>query len=317
MTEAQLQAAVVECAEREGWLCEQQLPKPETHQPPLLVETEDIPKGLGDTLVDSILCELELQGEPTTKARPRVVKSGAYTPRRTAESEEAIRWQLLAAGCQPDADHLLRIELGFRSSTGQRRDLDNLVKLVLDACNGFVWRDDFQIVDLHATVERRSINPGTSIRVTRIGRYTADCRRCGIVLPHRKGSGIGQGDYCGRACYDIAQSPGHLVACPECSVPVYRQRSEESRLKFCSVVCSQAYKRGRRSPRWDVGFPTLMLVRGGRLMFCELETERGIESVAQLDWAQALHHAGAETYLWRPKDWLDGTIEATLRREVA
>ena len=71
------------------------------------------------------------------------------------------------------------------------------------------------------------------------------------------------------------------------------------------------------SRRSVAGFPDLTMCRGSRLLFVELKTEKGIESVAQLDWSQALHHAGAETYLWRPKDWLDGTIEATLRREVA
>jgi hypothetical protein len=34
------------------------------------------------------------------------------------------------------------------------------------------------------------------------------------------------------------------------------------------------------------------------------------------DWLYALGGAGAERHVWYPKDWQDGTIEATLRQRA-
>ena len=61
----------------------------------------------------------------------------------------------------------------------------------------------------------------------------------------------------------------------------------------------------RRSP---AGFPDLVLVRGGRLMFWELKTMRGRLSSAQLDWLAALADAGADAMLVSPRDW-DAIVE--------
>jgi hypothetical protein len=54
----------------------------------------------------------------------------------------------------------------------------------------------------------------------------------------------------------------------------------------------------RRSP---AGFPDLVLVRE-RLVFAELKTDKGRLSTNQLCWQNLLNHAGAEVYVWRPRD---------------
>ena len=44
----------------------------------------------------------------------------------------------------------IKIYRNFNKSTNKRYgDIDNLAKAILDACNGILWRDDSQIVDLH------------------------------------------------------------------------------------------------------------------------------------------------------------------------
>ena len=63
------------------------------------------------------------------------------------------------------------------------------------------------------------------------------------------------------------------------------------------------------------GFPDLVLVRE-RVLFVELKSARGQLSVDQQDWMFALGNAGAEKHIWRPVHWIDGTIEAELRRRV-
>jgi Holliday junction resolvase RusA-like endonuclease len=295
LTEKEWQAQVVQLAKSEGWLVEEQLPRGDRAQRPL--ETAPQPTaGLGDSLIGTDICDLTLEGDPTTKGRARVAGRRAYTPTKTAAAEEAIRWQILAAGVSPDGDHLVRVTATFRTATRQRRDLDNLLKLVFDACNGFAWRDDVQVEEIQARVERPSDRPGIDLRITRTARYTRDCRLCGRLLA---GSGRGT-DFCSRACYDTVQRKGYPVACPECGTTVYRQRSEESRLKFCSQECSRAYKAGRRQPRWDVGFPTLALVRE-RIVFVETAAT-GELTDDQREWLRALLQAGAEAYVARPRD---------------
>jgi hypothetical protein len=68
-----------------------------------------------------------------------------------------------------------------------------------------------------------------------------------------------------------------------------------------------------RSDRSEPGYPDLTLVKGGRLIFAELKTERGKTTGPQELWLQALTQAGAEVHLWRPTRLLDGTIETILR----
>jgi hypothetical protein len=62
------------------------------------------------------------------------------------------------------------------------------------------------------------------------------------------------------------------------------------------------------------GFPDLVLVRGPRLVFVELKSQVGRLTKEQLRWQEALLEAGAEHYVWRPMDWLDGTVETALAR---
>jgi hypothetical protein len=68
------------------------------------------------------------------------------------------------------------------------------------------------------------------------------------------------------------------------------------------------------SRRSTAGFPDLTLVRDGRLLFCELKSERGRVSADQQQWLDALQLAGCDVVVWRPDDW-PAIVEA-LRRDV-
>ena len=75
------------------------------------------------------------------------------------------------------------------------------------------------------------------------------------------------------------------------------------------------------------GFPDLVMVRTGELLFVELKSETGYVSDAQVAWLQALAEVvdsesdsgygsggtGIAVHVWRPAQWLDGTIERALR----
>lgn len=72
------------------------------------------------------------------------------------------------------------------------------------------------------------------------------------------------------------------------------------------------------SRRSNPGFPDLVLVRDGVLIFAELKSETGRVSPAQTEWLAALEHVEREapgvvsTHVWRPRDW--HTIEHILTR---
>jgi hypothetical protein len=75
-------------------------------------------------------------------------------------------------------------------------------------------------------------------------------------------------------------------------------------------------KHGWRTPvsADGAGWPDLTIVGRGRVIFAELKAERGRTSDEQKDWLAWLFDAGATATVWRPSDWLDGTIESVLRR---
>ena len=64
----------------------------------------------------------------------------------------------------------------------------------------------------------------------------------------------------------------------------------------------------------DKGFPDVVFARTGRLVVVEFKAHRGTLSKDQRIWTAVLGSIpGIELYVWRPTDWLDGTIERILR----
>jgi hypothetical protein len=54
------------------------------------------------------------------------------------------------------------------------------------------------------------------------------------------------------------------------------------------------------SPR---GFLDVVMVRGERLIFAELKTNKGMLTPYQQEWLDALKETKAEVYIWRPSDF--------------
>lgn len=86
-------------------------------------------------------------GEPRSKARPRFNRATgmAYTPKETRIAEGVI------AACYVSEAHgrilhgSISVEVEFHLWRKSRRDIDNLLKLVLDALNGVAYGDDFSV----------------------------------------------------------------------------------------------------------------------------------------------------------------------------
>ena len=112
-----------------------------------------------------------VKGKPQGKARPRVVtnkytgRKHGYTPEKTMDYENLIRWSFKDAGGQYMGDKLLEVEIKAfypipKSSTKKQKlaieqgkvrpqtkpDCDNIIKGVLDSLNGVAYYDDKQVV---------------------------------------------------------------------------------------------------------------------------------------------------------------------------
>jgi hypothetical protein len=51
------------------------------------------------------------------------------------------------------------------------------------------------------------------------------------------------------------------------------------------------------------GWPDLCLIKGSRLIFAELKSEKGKLTAAQVTVLNALEATGHEVFCWRPSDW--------------
>lgn len=122
-----------------------------------------------------------LDGEPVSKARARVVRTRngrvhAYTPSTTRAAEQALGWLMrshLATACdKPDHDAPQTAQFGVRAyfscKTRRRRDIDNCLKVILDAANHVVWDDDIQVAEIQAWIDRGARQAFTSFAIYRI-----------------------------------------------------------------------------------------------------------------------------------------------------
>lgn len=130
----------------------------------------------------------EVPGPPIGKGRPRAFRMGnsvrMHTPEKTANYESlvklAARMAMKGAGLMafPVALSLIVLHPIPKSWSKRRQeaalagterpttkpDADNVAKAVADACNGIVWVDDAQVVELHVS-KRYSATPGVMVEV--------------------------------------------------------------------------------------------------------------------------------------------------------
>jgi Holliday junction resolvase RusA-like endonuclease len=122
-----------------------------------------------------LMVNFTVYGPPQGKARPRFRKIGnfvqTYTPAKTKSYEDEIK--MFAKAAMGGADLIetpVEVFLYIKNSvpvsyskkriqaclSGQEKpitktDIDNIAKAFLDGMNGIVYKDDRQVVELHAT----------------------------------------------------------------------------------------------------------------------------------------------------------------------
>jgi len=130
--------------------------------------------------------ELFIPCIPKPKGRPRFTRKGhAYTPQATRDAENEIASYVRLNVNGSPLEGALRVDLEIMlpvpTSWGDKKygqavtcqiwptvrgDLDNYGKLVGDALNGILWKDDSQIVQMSLT-KRYSDVTGYNLRVSR------------------------------------------------------------------------------------------------------------------------------------------------------
>ena len=116
-------------------------------------------------------------GEAVGKGRPRYSKRGeyvhTYTPKKTKDFEDAIRFEFMASTSDPMPVYDREVSLKAKVTIGcpipksyskkkqalcrdrvlvpsKKPDIDNILKAVFDALNGYAFEDDVQIVKVYA-----------------------------------------------------------------------------------------------------------------------------------------------------------------------
>ena len=119
-------------------------------------------------------------GVPIPKGRPKFGKGHAYTPERTIQYENLVKWSyrpkqfhegaiamdIVAYMPIPKATSKANLELMEKhiKLPTSRPDADNIIKGIADALNGIAYKDDSQIVDIRCR-QYYSLTPRCEVEI--------------------------------------------------------------------------------------------------------------------------------------------------------
>jgi Holliday junction resolvase RusA-like endonuclease len=194
-----------------------------------------------------VVVTFTLPGKPVSKARARWDRRRGrmYTPEETLVREQDIRAQARTAHREliVDTVSLFSLRAGFYLESNQRRDADNLLKLVSDALTGVVWADDSQVVEVFGfkVPADRPEEARTEVAVLRMpGAMPYSYERC--LICQRQFRTYPSWRFrrcCSRRCWGLSMRRRVQVTCAGCGNAMERTESEarSARLLFCSLAC--------------------------------------------------------------------------------
>lgn len=190
-----------------------------------------------------VVAHLVIDGEPQTKGRPRFTRTGrTYTPAETKRAEETVAWtfRTAAPGWKPTKDAAFGVVAVFFCSTRHRRDVDNLLKLVLDGLNGVAWVDDMQVSEVSGRIVRGVDDPRSDIVIYRTParkKPTRPCEQCGAPFDDFPSQASRR--FCSAACGYAWRRAQRTRTCEHCGTDFARS-SPTSSTKYCSTTCKTA-----------------------------------------------------------------------------
>lgn len=164
--------------------------------------------GLGAT--DERIHLHVLDGDPMSKARARFSRrGGAYTPASVREAEG--RWVRQLSSIPRFTGNVALAAMFIRSNR-QRIDVDNMLKLVADACTAAaVWDDDSQVTAMAGFVELDAAHPRTVLglapHVSSLQRGTDHWPRCATCGKQFNPAGRTRPKFCSQACRHNRPTP--------------------------------------------------------------------------------------------------------------
>lgn len=191
--------------------------------------------------------EFTVRGEPATKARARVTlrrgKVHAYTPEATKAAEAAMAAEFLGVvkRLAPSTIHAFGVEATFYMASGIRRDVDNMLKVVLDGLNKVAWGDDYQVVEVIG--RKRAVTADdarTEVRIYTLGvliEREARCEHCEATFPRPPSHAAKK--YCSDNCRSLARLARIAKTCGQCGETFHATKKAQA---HCSRACSDASK---------------------------------------------------------------------------
>lgn len=192
-----------------------------------------------------IIANFVMDGEPVSKSRARFTKRGsktfAYTPEKTKQAELLVAdlFRLAAPHHMPDADVTYGIAAVFHCVHRQRRDVDNMIKLLCDGLNEVAWPDDVQVDEVSG---RRVYGDQARTEVLvyetgRVERPEIHCSHCGSAFPvYASNTGRMKRKFCSRECGSAARKATRVKPCKECGGE-FDPRLRQNGPVFCSPEC--------------------------------------------------------------------------------
>jgi Holliday junction resolvase RusA-like endonuclease len=192
-----------------------------------------------------IVARFTIDGEPMSKSRPRFTRQGhAYTPTSTREAMHRVGYTYTATAGQhaPRDDQTFGVMCLFYCGTWQRRDVDNMMKLVLDGLNKIAWADDAQVTELSGRVIRGAERARTEVVIyecTAPTRPTRPCLNCGKAFgdyPSQRQSR----KFCEAACGYEYRRNSRQSNCLHCGATFHPAKNPKQLKSYCSSECKYA-----------------------------------------------------------------------------
>lgn len=132
------------------------------------------------------MIKFTVPGIPVSKARPRVTRTHTYTPQKTKDYEDLVRWSCKNVYKGEPLEGSIRINILLymyipkkvsekRRALKEQRvilpikqpDWDNMAKSITDALNKLAYKDDNQIVEAHV-YKYYSVEPRAEIMIQEV-----------------------------------------------------------------------------------------------------------------------------------------------------
>lgn len=202
-----------------------------------------------------VVARFTVEGEPESKSRVRFDARNrrTYTPDRTVAAERAMAWRFreAARGYKPDGSKSYGVVGLFFAATRQRRDVDNMLKLICDALNGLAWVDDNQVLEVagRKSYVDDKLQARTEVLIYELPPVlpqSMPCAECGRSVPtfpsHRS---IRR--FCSPACRSAFMSRGRVRSCPGCGETFQRKGKRQcegcdERARWVTSACPECHQ---------------------------------------------------------------------------